>query len=152
MEKKIAATNRKAFHEYHILDTYEAGIELFGSEVKSLREGKANLKESYVTIRGSQAWLIGVHINSYSHVGFEIPEPVRKRKLLLNKREIQKIKISLDQKGLTAVPLKIYFNKDGWAKLELGMAKGKKTYDKRDSMKERDIRREAQREIRNRDR
>ena len=152
MEKKIAATNRKAFHEYHILDTYEAGIELFGSEVKSLREGNANLKEAYVTIRKGEAWLVGVHINPYSHVGFDSPEPVRKRKLLLNKREIQKIKISLDQKGLTAVPLKIYFNKDGWAKLELGMAKGKKTYDKRESMKERDIRREAQREIRNRDR
>jgi|TARA_B110000495_G_scaffold76821_1_gene65927 SsrA-binding protein len=149
MEKKIAATNRKAFHEYHILDTYEAGIELFGSEVKSLREGNANIKEAYVTIRSGQAWLIGVHINPYSHVGYESPEPVRKRKLLLNKREIEKIKIALEQKGLTAVPLKIYFNKNGWAKLEIGLAKGKKTFDKKDAIKERDIKRDAQRELRN---
>lgn len=149
MEKKIAATNRKAFHEYHILDTYEAGIELFGSEVKSLREGNANLKEAYVTIRRGEAWLIGVHINPYSHVSYESPEPVRKRKLLLNKREIEKIKISLEQKGLTAVPLKIFFNKNGWAKLEIGLAKGKKTFDKKDAIKERDIKRDAQRELRN---
>ena len=149
MEKKIAATNRKAFHEYHILDTYEAGIELFGSEVKSLREGNTNLKEAYVTIRRGEAWLIGVHINPYSHVSYESPEPVRKRKLLLNKREIEKIKISLEQKGLTAVPLKIYFNKNGWAKLEIGLAKGKKTFDKKDAIKERDIKRDAQRELRN---
>lgn len=149
MEKKIVATNRKAFHEYHILDTYEAGIELFGSEVKSLREGNANIKEAYVTIRSGQAWLIGVHINPYSHVGYESPEPVRKRKLLLNKREIEKIKIALEQKGLTAVPLKIYFNKNGWAKLEIGLAKGKKTFDKKDAIKERDIKRDAQRELRN---
>ena len=149
MEKKIAATNRKAFHEYHILDTYEAGIELFGSEVKSLREGNANIKEAYVTIRSGQAWLLGVHINPYSHVGYESPEPVRKRKLLLNKREIEKIKIALEQKGLTAVPLKIYFNKNGWAKLEIGLAKGKKTFDKKDAIKERDIKRDAQRELRN---
>ena len=149
MEKKIAATNRKAFHEYHILDTYEAGIELFGSEVKSLREGNANLKEAYVIIRRGEAWLIGVHINPYSHVSYESPEPVRKRKLLLNKREIEKIKISLEQKGLTAVPLKIYFNKNGWAKLEIGLAKGKKTFDKKDAIKERDIKRDAQRELRN---
>jgi len=122
MEKKIAATNRKAFHEYHILDTYEAGIELFGSEVKSLREGNANLKEAYVTIRRGEAWLIGVHINPYSHVSYESPEPVRKRKL---------------------------FNKNGWAKLEIGLAKGKKTFDKKDAIKERDIKRDAQRELRN---
>ena len=143
------AENRRAKFDYAIIDTIEAGIILLGSEVKSLREGNANLKEAYVTIRRGEAWLIGVHINPYSHVGYESPEPVRKRKLLLNKREIEKIKISLEQKGLTAVPLKIYFNKNGWAKLEIGLAKGKKTFDKKDAIKERDIKRDAQRELRN---
>lgn len=152
MEQRIVSTNRKAFHLYNILDKYETGIELMGSEVKSLREGSANLKESYVFLKKNQLWASGIHINPYSHTGFDGHEPTRLRKLLLNKREIQKIKISLDQKGLTAVPLKIYFNKYGWAKLEVGMAKGKKTFDKKDSIKERDIKREAQREIRNRNR
>ena len=150
MEKKIAATNRKAFHEYHILDTYEAGIELFGSEVKSLREGNANLKEAYVLIRKGQAWVIGVHISPYSHTGFEGHEPIRDRRLLLHKREIEKIKSSLDQKGLTAVPLQLYFNLKGRAKLKIGIAKGKKTYDKKASIRERDIKRDTQRELRNR--
>ena len=149
MDKQIAATNRKAYHEYHILDTYEAGMELLGSGVKSLREGNANLKEAYVVIRKGQALLIGVHIKTYSHAGFESPEPVRNRRLLLNKREIHKIKSALDQKGLTVVPLKIYFNKKGWAKLEIGLAKGKKTFDKKDAIKERDIKRDVQRELRN---
>ncbi|MBT3479652.1 MAG: SsrA-binding protein SmpB [Candidatus Marinimicrobia bacterium] len=150
MNKQIAATNRKAYHEYHILDKFEAGIELLGSEVKSLREGNANLKEAYVVIRKGQAWIVGVHISPYSHTGFEGPEAVRDRRLLLHKREIDKIKLSLDQKGLTAVPLQIYFNTKGWAKLEVGIAKGKKTYDKKASIRERDIKRDTQRELRNR--
>lgn len=126
MNKQIVATNRKAFHEYHILDKFEAGIELLGSEVKSLREGNANLKEAYIVIRKGQARAVGIHISPYSHTGFEGHEPVRGRRLLLHKREIQKIKNSLDQKGLTAVPLQLYFNPKGWAKLEFGIAKGKK--------------------------
>ena len=150
MDKQIAATNRKAFHEYHILDKFEAGIELLGSEVKSLREGNANLKEAYVVIRKGQAWLIGVHISPYSHSGVEGHETVRDRRLLLHKREIEKIKTSLDQKGLTAVPLQLYFNTKGLAKLEIGIAKGKKTYDKKASLRERDIKRDTQRELRNR--
>ncbi|MGY8780544.1 MAG: SsrA-binding protein SmpB [Fidelibacterota bacterium] len=150
MDKQIAATNRKAFHEYHILDKYEAGMELLGSEVKSLREGNANLKEAYVLIRKGQAWIVGVHISPYSHTGFEGHEPIRDRRLLLHKREIEKIKSSLDQKGLTAVPLQLYFNSKGRAKLEIGIAKGKKTYDKKASIRERDIKRDTQRELRNR--
>jgi len=150
MDKQIAATNRKAFHEYHILDKYEAGMELLGSEVKSLREGNANLKEAYVLIRKGQAWVIGVHISPYSHTGFEGHEPIRDRRLLLHKREIEKIKSSLDQKGLTAVPLQLYFNSKGRAKLKIGIAKGKKTYDKKASIRERDIKRDTQRELRNR--
>ena len=136
--------------EYHILDTYEAGIELLGSEVKSLREGNAIVKEAYVVIRKGQAWVVGVHINPYSHTGTEGHDPVRNRRLLLHKKEITKIQASLDQKGLTAIPLKIYFNKKGRAKLEIGLAKGKKTFDKKDAIKERDMKRDAQRELRNR--
>ena len=150
METKIAATNRKAYHEYHILDKYEAGIELLGSEVKSLREGNANLKEAYVTIRNGQALAIGIHISTYSHTGFEGHDPVRDRRLLLHKREIKKITDLTNQKGLTAIPLQLYFNPNGRAKIEIGIAKGKKTYDKKKAMRERDIQRDAQRELRNR--
>ena len=148
MNKQITASNRKAYHEYNILDKYEAGIELFGTEVKSLREAQANLKESYVIIRKNQAWVSGMHINPYSNTGHEGHDPIRNRRLLLNKREILKIKQAIDQKGLTAVPLKLYFNNIGWAKLEIGLAKGKKIYDKKSSIKERDIKRDMQRELR----
>ena len=147
MEQLIVVTNRKAFHNYHILDKYEAGMELLGSEVKSLREGNANLREAYVIIRKGQAWVSGVHIKPYSHTGFDGHEPVRNRKLLLHSREISKLKAILDQKGLTAIPLRIYFNNKGLAKLELALAKGKKTYDKKITLKERDIKRESQREL-----
>ena len=101
-------------------------------------------------IRKEQAWVLGIHISPYSHTGFEGHDPVRERRLLLHKREIGKIKISLEQKGLTAVPLKIYFNANGWAKLEIGIAKGKKNYDKKKAIRERDLQREAERELRNR--
>ena len=121
-----------------------------GSEVKSLREGNANLKESYVFLRKNQVWVSGIHINPYSHTGFDGHEPLRIRRLLLNKREIEKIRIALDQKGLTAVPLKMYFNKKGWAKLQIGIAKGKKIYEKKDAKKERDIKRDTERELRRR--
>ncbi len=150
MNKQITASNRKAYHEYNILDKYEAGIELFGTEVKSLREAQANLKESYVIIRKNQAWVSGMHINPYSNTGHEGHDPIRNRRLLLNKREIFKIKQGIEQKGLTAVPLKLYFNNNGWAKLEIGLAKGKKIYDKKSSIKEKDIKRDMQRELRDR--
>ena len=109
MKNSVVATNRKAFHEYHILETFEAGLELRGSEVKSIREGKASLKQAYILIRKGEAWLRGTHIPSYSHTGFEGHEPVRDRKLLLHKKEIQKINSKLAEKGLTAVPTKLYF-------------------------------------------
>ena len=146
----IIATNKKANFDYFIKDKYEAGIELMGSEVKSLREAQANLKESYVVIRKNQAWISGMHINPYSNTGHEGHDPLRNRRLLLNKREILKIKQNIDQKGLTAVPLKLYFNNNGWAKLEIGLAKGKKVFDKKNSIKERDIKRDMQRELRDR--
>ena len=148
MNQQIAASNRKAYHEYHILDKYEAGIELFGTEVKSLREAQANLKESYVIVRKNQAWISGMHINRYSNTGHEGHDPTRNRRLLLNKREILKIKQNIEQKGLTVVPLKLYFSKNGWAKVEIGLAKGKKIFDKKNSIKERDIKRDMQRELR----
>ena len=147
MKKSTVSTNRKAYHEFQIIETFEAGLELLGSEVKSLREGKASLKESYILIKKGQAWLVGTLISSYSHTGFNGHEPVRNRRLLLHKNEILKIGQKLAEKGLTAVPLKLYFNKRGWLKVEIGLAKGKKLYDKRDTKKRRDIEREIQREL-----
>lgn len=146
MEITVVATNRKAFHEYIILDQFEAGIQLKGSEVKSIREGKASLKQAYILIRKGEAWLRGAHIASYSHTGFEGHEPVRDRKLLLHKKEIQKINSKLAEKGLTAVPTKLYF-KGGFIKLEFGLAKGKKLYDKRDTKKKRDVERDIKRAL-----
>jgi len=147
MNEKIIATNRKAYHEYFILDKYEAGIELLGSEVKSLREGSGNLKEGYVVIRDGNAVLIGVHISPYSHTGFQGHDPLRDRQLLLNKREISKLVKKVSEKGLTVIPLRMYF-KSGLVKVEIGLAKGKHHYDKKDSIKKRDIKRETEREVR----
>ena len=146
MEIKTVATNRKAYHEYHILETFEAGIELLGSEVKSLREGKASLKEGYVLVKDGQAWMVGAHINAYSHTGHTGHKPTRDRRLLLHKREILKINKKLTEKGLTAVPLKLYF-KRGWLKVEIALAKGKKLYDKRETKKKRDVERDIQRAL-----
>ena len=146
MENTVVATNRKAFHEYHILETFEAGVQLRGSEVKSVREGKASLKQAYILIRKGEAWLKGSHIASYSHTGSEGHEPVRNRKLLLHKKEIQRIGSKLAEKGLTAVPTKLYF-KGGLIKLEFGLAKGKKLYDKRETKKKRDVERDIQRAL-----
>jgi SsrA-binding protein len=148
MENTVVATNRKAFHEYHILETFEAGIQLKGSEVKSIRESKASLKQSYVLIRKGEAWLRGAHIAAYSHTGFEGHDPVRNRKLLLHKREIDKINSKLAEKGLTAVPTKLYF-KGGFIILAFGLAKGKKLHDKRDTKKKRDVERDIQRALTN---
>lgn len=141
---KIIAKNRKAFHDYHIEETYEAGISLVGTEVKSLREGKANLKESYVIIRNNEAFLFNCHISPYSHGNLQNHEPLRTRKLLLHRKEIDKIWGNISQKGLTLIPLKLYF-KGGRAKLEIGLAKGKKQYEKRESIKEREANREIER-------
>ncbi|MEC9050738.1 MAG: SsrA-binding protein SmpB [Candidatus Neomarinimicrobiota bacterium] len=146
MEIKTVATNRKAFHEYHILETHEAGIQLMGSEVKSIREGNVSLKESYVLIREGEAWLKGAHIASYSYTGIDGHELIRDRKLLLHKKEISRIGSKLAEKGLTAVPTKLYF-KGGLIKLEVGLAKGKKLHDKRDSKKKRDVERDIQRAL-----
>ena len=149
MENTVVATNRKAFHEYHILEKFEAGLHLKGSEGKSIREGKVSLKQAYVFIRKGEAWLKGAYIAVYSHTGFEGHDTVRTRKLLLHKREIKKIDATLAAKGLTAVPLKLYF-KGGLIKIEFGLAKGKKLYDKRDTKKKKDVERDIQRALKSR--
>ena len=148
MQVKIISTNRKAFHEYHIMEKFEAGMELTGSEVKSLREGRANLKEGYITIRSGEVWAVGIHISPYSHTGFQGHEPVHDRRLLLNRREIGRLQRNVDQKGMTIVPLRLYF-KNGWAKLEIALAKGKHSYDKKETIKAKDIKRQTEREMRN---
>ncbi|GAB6281508.1 MAG: SsrA-binding protein SmpB [Ignavibacterium sp.] len=144
-EKNIVI-NRKARHEYEILQTYEAGIVLVGSEVKSIREGKVNLIDSYAEIRNGEVFLIGMHISEYKQANIQNHEPLRTRKLLLNKNEIRKLIGKVKEKGLTLIPLRLYF-KNGKVKVELGLAKGKKVYDKREDIKRRDFEREQDRKI-----
>ncbi len=144
--EKVVATNRKAFHDYHILETYEAGIALLGTEVKSLREGKANLKDSYAIVKNSEVFLLNCHISPYSHGNIFNHDPLRTRKLLLHRKEINKLHGHITQKGLTLIPLKVYF-KDGKAKVELGLAKGKRQYEKREAIKEKESRREIERHL-----
>ena len=146
MKKTVVSTNRKAYHEFHILENFEAGIQLKGSEVKSIREGSVSLKQSYIVTRGGEAWIKALHIPSYSYTGYDEHDPLRNRKLLLHKREILKIDAKLAEKGLTAVPTKLYF-KGGLVKIELGLAKGKKLYDKRASKKKRDVERDIQKAL-----
>jgi len=144
MEKKIVATNRKARHTYHILDTYEAGLALQGTEVKAMREGKVNLIDGFARFTGRELFLFGVHIGSYSHAGYSDHAPVRDRKLLLNKRELGKLRKATDVKGQTLIPLSIYF-KRGWAKVELAVCRGKQQHDKRRAIAERESKRELDR-------
>jgi SsrA-binding protein len=149
--EKVIATNRKARHDYEILETYEAGLVLRGTEVKSLREGQVNFKDSYAAINGNEAWLIGCHIAPYHHGTDANHDPDRSRKLLLHRREISRLLGKTAERGLTLVPLRLYF-KEGRAKLEVGLARGKKVYDKRATIKERDARREMAKEVRARQR
>jgi len=141
--EQIVTKNRKAYHDYFIQETYEAGIMLVGTEVKSLREGKANLKESYALIKNEEIFLLNCHISPYSHGNLQNHDPLRTRKLLLHKREINKLWAKTSQQGLTLIPLKLYF-KDGKAKVEIGLAKGKRQYEKRESIKEREVKREIE--------
>ena len=140
-DKEILA-NRAAFHEYHILDRYEAGIVLLGTEVKSVLSGRIQLKESYVTIKDNEVWLFNAHISPYTHGNRANHEPLRSRKLLLHRREIEKLEKETAQKGMTLVVTRIYL-KNGRIKFEIGVAKGKKLYDKRESLKSRTIERET---------
>ncbi len=148
-EEKVVATNRKAYHDYSIEETYEAGIALVGSEVKSLRAGKANLRDSYARVRDGELYLYNVHISPYSHGNITNHEPMRTRKLLLHKAEIKRLTGKVAERGLTLVPLKLYF-KGNKAKVELGLARGKAKYDKRAAIAKREANREIERALRER--
>jgi SsrA-binding protein len=142
MSEKIVSTNRAAYHNYHILETYEAGIQLQGTEVKAARQGSVNLKEGYVTIDKGELWLLSVHISPYSHGNRENHDPTRNRRLLMHKREIERLQSKIQEKGLTLVPTKFYF-KNGFIKCEVGLARGKKLYDKRETEARKDQERQA---------
>jgi SsrA-binding protein len=142
--EKLVAQNRRARHDYFILETIEAGLVLTGTEVKSLRAGKASLAESYATVEKGEAWVIQLHIPPYVQGNRWNPDPVRRRKLLLHRKEIDRLEQAVAQKGQTVVPLKLYFTR-GRAKLLIGVAKGKKSYDKRATIAERDAKREIDR-------
>ena len=144
MSVKVIVTNRKAWHEYHILDKYEGGIVLYGSEVKAIREGKANIKEAYVRFIENELFVIGMHIGKYSNEGYSTHTPVRDRKLLLHKKELLNLRKMVDEKGKTLIPLSMYF-KGGRVKVEFGLAQGKKMWDKRKTKMEKDVKRQVDR-------
>lgn len=147
---KIVATNRKASHEYFLLERIEAGIALQGSEIKSIRAGQMSLAEAYIRVDGDQAWLEDAHIAPYEFAGIFNHEPRRPRKLLLHKKEIRQLWNQVRQKGVTIIPLRVYL-KDGRAKVEIAVAKGKKLYDKRETIAKRDAEREIERNFRRRE-
>ena len=144
---KIISNNKKAYHDYFILNTYEAGVELKGTEIKSVRLGNVNLKDAFVRIKDNEAFIENMHISPYSHGNRFNHEPLRTRKLLLHKKEILKISNKLKEGGLTVVPTKLYFNTGSKVKLEIGIARGKKLYDKRQDIAKKDQQREASRDF-----
>lgn len=148
-ERKIAK-NRKAFHDYEILETFEAGIELTGTEVRSLRDNNCQLTDTFALIRDGQAWLNNLHIAPFTNGNIANVDPDRKRRLLLHKKQIRYLAEKTQEKGLSIVPLKIYFNDRNLVKVEIALARGKKLYDKRNSMKERDVQREIARTLKER--
>jgi len=145
-EIRLVAQNKKAYHDYFIEETFQAGISLVGTEVKSLRAGRCNLKESYIRIEGGSAFVEGMHISPYDHGNIFNKDPLRKRRLLLNRREINKLRAAVERDGFTIVPLKVYFSR-AYVKLDIALAKGKKTYDKREAIAKKDQERSAQREF-----
>ena len=147
--EKLIASNKKAFHDYFVLQKFEAGIVLTGTEMKSLRAGRANLKDAYVLLKDREAYLFGAHISPYSHGNLQNHDPERTRKLLLNRRELDKLYSETAEKGLTVVPLRLYF-KGSRVKAEIAVVKGKKQYDKRDSERTRELDREAQQAMKER--
>jgi SsrA-binding protein len=149
-EEKVLVSNRSAFHEYHISDKYEAGMALLGTEVKSVMEGRVQLKESYVAVRDGEAWLFNAHISPYSHGNRENHEPLRTRKLLLHRREIDKLEEAAAIQGMTLIATRIYL-KNGRIKMEVGVARGKKLYDKRETEMRRTIERETRVQLKERE-
>src|ERR687884_1568855 len=148
-EEKVLVTNRSAFHEYHITDKYEAGVVLTGTEVKSVLEGRVQLKESYVAVRDNEAWLFNAHISPYSHGNRANHDPLRTRKLLLHRREIEKLEQATTVQGMTLVVTRVYL-KNGRIKLEIGVARGKKLYDKRETEMRRTVERETRAQLKER--
>ena len=146
--EKLIAKNPVAYHNYSINNTLEAGIVLTGTEIKSIRAGKDNLKDSYINIKNSEAYIYGMHISPYEHGNIFNKDPLRTRKLLLNRREINKLIGAINQKGFSIVPIKLYFN-NNFVKLEIGIGKGKKLYDKREDMAKKDANRKIQRTLKN---
>jgi len=147
--RKHVTSNRRALHDYEIFEKVEAGLVLLGPEVKSLREGRANLSDAYAVLRRGEAFLINAHVSPYEKAGRENADPRRERKLLLHRIEIARLAVKVAERGFTLVPLSLYF-KNGRAKVELGLARGKRVYDKRESIRRREEQREMDREVRNR--
>lgn len=145
MSIKIVAKNKKAYHDFHIDKEYEAGIVLLGPEVKSLRAGRVNLRDSYARIKNGEVWVHNMHISPYKFASHAAPDPMRVRKLLLHKREIDKLIGKVQEKGFSLIPLKIYFSPSGKVKVGLGLAKGKTQYDKRQTLKKKEAAREMDR-------
>jgi SsrA-binding protein len=143
------AENRKAFHDFHLLETFEAGLVLLGTEVKAIREGRVNLRDSFARVEGNEVYLYNVHISPYSHRGYADHEPLRRRKLLLHRNEIRKLIGKTVVKGMTLVPVRLYF-KDGRVKVAVSLAKGKKEFDKRETLKQREVDRETRAAIKSR--
>jgi SsrA-binding protein len=150
MDKRIITQNKKARHEYHIIDTTEAGIVLRGTEVKSIREGKVNLSDSYASIENGEVFIINLHISPYEKANVFNHDPLRKRKLLLRRHEIRKLQGKVIERGFTLIPLSLYLRDNRWAKLELALVKGKKLYDRREDVKRRDYKREVERQWKDR--
>ena len=148
MGVKVISTNKKAWHEYHIIEKYEGGVVLYGSEVKAIREGKVNIKEAYVRFFKNELFVIGMHIGKYSNEGYSTHMPVRDRKLLLHRQELNKIRKMVDEKGKTLIPLSLYLKKK-YIKVEFGLAQGKKIYDKRKTKMDKDVTRQVARAMKN---
>ena len=147
--EKLISSNKSAYHEFHIDDKFQAGIVLTGTEIKSVRQGKVNLKDGFIKVENGEAWLYNVHISPYDKGNVHNPQPDRKRKLLLNKKEINKLIGKTKESGLTIVPIKLYLS-EGWAKIEIAVAKGKNIHDKRATLAKKDMTREIQRELKDR--
>ena len=147
--RRVLASNRRARHVYHILERETAGVELLGTEVKAVRAGKINLREGYVTFAGGEAYLVGCHIGTYDHAGYTSHDPLRRRRLLLHRRQIDRLASKVQEKGLALIPLSVYL-KNSRAKVELGVGRGKRNYEKREAIKRQDAKREIQRTLRQR--
>lgn len=150
-EGRVIADNRKALHDYHVIETFEAGVVLLGTEVKSIREGSVNLRDSYARLDNGEVWLLNMHVGPYSHSGYASHEERRQRKLLLHRSEIRKLTGKVAEKGLTLVPLRMYF-KDGRVKVALALAKGKQLHDKRETIRRREVDRETRAAVKARNR